>query len=170
MLPCVLDPDLAGFDWPAARLPENCDRPRMSDDFLQAALPPSCCRTGRGAGSGVYQAWRWSRFHRPTTPGAAPQVDPLALTGRWGARRSFWDVAPPGATVGTPRQKVGRPSPLMCLVPSAGLGPWYGPPDPVGNRKDRTSRCRHRGKHARYSRCHRSKPQRVKSGIPGCAP
>jgi len=26
MLPCVVVPDLAGFDWPAARLPESVDQ------------------------------------------------------------------------------------------------------------------------------------------------
>jgi hypothetical protein len=41
----------------------------MSRNFLKAALPPSCSRTGRRAASGVYQALRWSRFHPTTTPG-----------------------------------------------------------------------------------------------------
>ena len=69
MLPCVLVPDLAGLDWPAARLPEFiANRPSMSDDFLKAALPPSCSRTGRCVEQGVYPALRWSRFHPTTTP------------------------------------------------------------------------------------------------------
>ena len=95
-------------------------RPSLSRKFLKAALPPSRSRTGRRAEQGVHAASRWSRFHPTTTPGPAAAVDPLAWTGRRGARRSFWDVGPQGLTVGVPRQKVRWPIPLMCLVPSAG--------------------------------------------------
>ena len=128
MLPCVVVPDLAGFDWPAARLPEFVgDRPSMSDDFLKAALPPSCSRTGRCVAPGVYPRCGGLDSTRRRRHRSTRAVDPCALTGRRGARRSFWDVGPQGLTAGTPRQKVRWPIPLMCLVPSAGPEPlvWF---------------------------------------------
>src|SRR5579871_350438 len=132
----------------------------MSEEFLKAALPLSCSRTGRCAGPGVYRALRWSRFHPATASGAAPDVDPCALTGRRGARRSFWDAGPQGLAVGAPRQKVCGPIPLMCLVPSAGLTV--------------TATTEPRGAVVRELRSSLKatcpKLQGVKSGIPGCAP
>jgi len=83
-------------------------RPSMRDEFLKAALPPSCLRTGR------------PRPRRTSAACRSAQVKPVTLTGQRGARRSFWDVGPQGLTVGAPRQKVGWPIPVMCLVPSTG--------------------------------------------------
>ena len=80
----------------------------MSDDFLKAALPPSYSRTGR------------PRPRRTSAAGRIVDGKPTALTGRRGARRSFWDVGPQGPTVGGPRQTVRWPIPNMCLVPSTG--------------------------------------------------
>src|SRR5436309_11302472 len=78
-------------------------------DFLQAALPPSCCLTGKTAA------------HRLSGGGPFVQVQPVALTGRRGVRRSFWGAGPQGRAVGVPRQKVRWQTPYMCLAPPAGL-------------------------------------------------
>src|SRR5208283_558366 len=65
------------------------------------------------------------RRNQPAAPFV--QVQPAALPGRRGARRSFWDVGPQGPAVGAPRQKVRWPIPHMCLVPPAGPEPlvWF---------------------------------------------
>jgi hypothetical protein len=111
MLPGVAVPDLARFDWPAARLAGSlATTPRMSVAFLKAALPPSWRLTGKTA------------VRRLSAGVPFVQVQPAALPGRRGARRSFWGAAPAGAAVGTPRQKVCWQTPHMCLVPPAGSG------------------------------------------------
>ena len=107
--PCVEVPDLIPFDWTVARCPGGF--PTMTStrpDFLQAALPPSCCLTGKTAG------------HRLS--GGAPfvQVQPVALTGRRGVRRSFWGAGSQDLAVGALRQKARWQTPHMCLVPPAG--------------------------------------------------
>jgi hypothetical protein len=134
MLPCVLVPDLAGFDWPAARPPEFvANKSSMSDDFLKAALPPSCSRTGRCAEHGVYTALRWSRFHPTTTPQLNarcrsdrfdwPTGGTEEFLGRWSARINSRHTEAKGV----------RADPLYV----------FGAVDRVdGNRNDRNSRRR----------------------------
>lgn len=77
-------------------------------DFLQAALPPSRCRTGKTAG------------HRPGAALPFALVQPAALTGRRGARRSFWGAGLQSLAVGVLRQTARWPTPDTCLVPPAG--------------------------------------------------
>ena len=59
----------------------------MSVTILKAALPPSCYRTGKTAAGSRDRRSGCDRF---------VQVQPAALPGRRGARRSFWDVASAG--------------------------------------------------------------------------
>ena len=117
----------------------------MRVDFLQAALSPSCCLTGKTTG------------YRPS--GGAPfvQVQPIALTSRRGERRSFWGAGPCGLAVEVPRQKARWQTPYTCLVPLAGA---------TGNHNDRTSRCRHEGSRnaTRYNRHHRITKNRSAHG------
>ena len=99
MFPCVEVPDLIPFDWTVARCPGALTmKTSRRGVFLQAALPPSCCLTGKTAG------------HRPS--GGAPfvQVEPFVLTSRRGERRSFWGVGPQGSAVGVLRHKARWPS------------------------------------------------------------
>ena len=148
MLPCVLVPDLAGLDWPAARLPESiANRPSMSDDFLKAALPPSCSRTGRCVEQGVYPALRWSRFHPTTTPPLNarcrsdrfdwPAGGTEEFLGRWSARINSRRTEAKGVLA----------DPLYVF---GAVGRTRTPGvvrlDRDGNRNDRTSRCRHEGR------------------------
>ena len=148
MLPCVLVPDLVGFDWPAARLPEFiANRPSMSDDFLKAALPPSCSRTGRCVAHGVYPALRWSRFHPTTTPPLNarcrsdrfdwPAGGTEEFLGRWSARINSRHTEAKGV----------RADPLYVFGAVGRTGtPGVVLLDRDGNRNDRTSRCRHEGR------------------------
>ena len=170
MLPCVVAPDLAGFDWPAARPPEYCHRPSMSDVFLKAALPPSCSRTGRRAGPGVYQALRWSRFHPTTTPVLSaccrsagfdwPVGGTEEFLGPWAARLDSWRTEAKGALA----------DPLNVF----GAAGRFGAPGEVPLTRSVTAMTEPRGAAVREWRssledtC--SRPQRVKSAIPECAP
>src|SRR5262249_20610564 len=47
---CVVAPDLAGFDWPAARLPARCPLPRLGEAVLQGVAPARGSPTRRGPG------------------------------------------------------------------------------------------------------------------------
>src|SRR5260370_25318850 len=55
---------------------------------------------------------------RPAFP--LVQVQPAALTGRRGVRRSFWGARPQGLAAVVPRQKVRWQTSYMCLAPPAG--------------------------------------------------
>jgi hypothetical protein len=150
------------FDWPAARFPGYTlatDIPCRSVSFLKAALPPSYCRTGTMRKLLCLTAARRSRFRPLTTHGLPRYVDPAALPGRRGARRSFWDVASTDATVGTPRQKVCWPIPHMCLVPPTG-STVTAMTEPRGVAEGQADAL-----HALQP----SKPHRVKPGNSGCA-
>src|SRR5438045_2812145 len=94
-LPCVKVPDLARFDWPAARHPEQWEtRPRMSASFLQAALPPSRDRTGKTA---VASRPRRRTVHPgPARRFAGPSGGTEEFLGRWSARSSSWGAEAKG--------------------------------------------------------------------------
>src|SRR5437868_1665009 len=137
-------PDLARFDWPAARHPDSLEtRPRMSKRFLKAALPPSRYRTG---------TMRWTLCLSRSEAVSIPPADDPAPTATRRSRRFAWPSGGTEEFLG--RGVCGRHSrhteakgaladPLYVFGAVGRTGtPGVVPLDRHGNRNDRTSRRR----------------------------
>ena len=112
MLPCVTVPDLARFDWPAARLPEFLEtRPSMSVTIPEGGPPAEPLSNWEDRGPAVTSAG---------VPFAQVQPRPLcpAVGGHGGVSGT---LGRKDQQSGAPRQKARWPIPDMCLVPPAGL-------------------------------------------------
>jgi hypothetical protein len=120
------------FDWPAARRPELRENTTsMSVTILKAALPPSRDRTGKTAAA-PHPRWCAVRSG-PARRFAWPSGGTEEFLGRWSTRTDSWRTEAKGALA----------DPLYVFG-AAGRA--------VGNRNDRTSRCRQAGKNARSSK------------------
>ena len=97
----------------------------MSVTILKAALPPSCYRTGKTAAA-PHPRWCAVRSG-PACRFAWPSGGTEEFLGRWSARIDSWRTEAKGALA----------DPLYVFG-AAGRA--------VGNRNDRTSRCRHEGR------------------------
>ena len=117
MLPCVLVPDLAGFDWPAsACFPETCQQTEHDDDFLKRPCRRLLLELEECVEQGVYPALRWSRFHGGGGAAQRPLWIPIALTGRRGAQEEFTGTLVTRINSRRrPRQKVCWRSPLYVF-------------------------------------------------------
>ena len=161
MLPCVLVPDLAGFDWPAARLPENGETKTEHEHEIPEGGPPAelfSNWTMRGA-------WRLSSV----AVVSIPSNDGVGFSAPCRSARFDW---PAGGT----EEFLGRWAARLDRRRTEAKGALADPPNVFGaadrfggNRNDRTSRCR-REEVPLVARVTDPKLQRVKSGIPGCAP
>ena len=125
----------------------------MSRRFLKAALPPSRCRTGT----------RWLAGRLPSVVVvSSPPGDGAPLAARSRSRSLCLAVGGHGGVSGTLVRKdrqLGRRgkrhpgrSPICVWCRRQDGAPGVALPDRDGNRNDRTSRCRHEGVYARYSR------------------
>jgi hypothetical protein len=157
MLPCVLVPDLAGFDWPAARLPESYLQTEHEQELPEGGPPAE-----------LFSNWTTrcvGRLCRVAVVSIPPDDDAR----RSGRCRSLGFDWPTGGTEEFLGRRAARPDSRRTEAKGASADPpnVFGAvgrsatpgvvaPDRAGNHKDRTSRCS-RGAVTLVARGNRSK-------------